>query len=164
MVVESTASAQSVPHFHIYLPLLLWTLGTLLVVGYLLLYCHQNTLSWRTIINLCMKRKWTSLILWSPNYMDGTIFAWGLKSLSSNIWPLTLTIDINIGHFFCFWTNTTQVFATSSLSLTHIFQMYIDSETCPFKTLPMLASDFPSWFAAYLQNWQNLTLPYLLIC
>ena len=121
MVVESTASAQNVPHFHIYLPLLLWTLGTLLVVGYLLLYCHQNTLSWRTIINLCMKRKWTSLILWSPNYMDGTIFAWGLKSLSSNIWPLTLTIDINIGQFFCFWTNTTQVFATSSLSLTHIY-------------------------------------------
>ena len=70
-------------------------------------------------------------------------------------------IDINIGQFLFLNKYNSGVCNIKSVPHSYIFQMYIDSETRQFKTLPILASDFSSWFAAYLQNWQNLTLLYL---
>ena len=73
-------------------------------------------------------------------------------------------IDINIGQFLFLNKYNSGVCNIKSVPHSYIFQMYIDSETRQFKTLPILASDFSSWFAAYLQNWQNLTLLYLFVC
>ena len=73
-------------------------------------------------------------------------------------------IDINIGQFLFLNKYNSGGCNIKSVPHSYIFQMYIDSETRQFKTLPILASDFSSWFAAYLQNWQNLTLLYLFVC
>ena len=73
-------------------------------------------------------------------------------------------IDINIGQFFV--SEQIQLRCLQHQvcpSLNPIFQMYIDSETRPFKTPPMLASDFSSCIFTKLTKFDSVIFVFTFI-